>query len=133
MRTLGTTAIYKEKEYEFRIREDGTYAIYSTERRDIENGFHQINVNINRYMKIIDREELDFVFHKKTVVVYKGDEFLGSVIEGSKIMLYTDDLELKEKYNMIMRDRWEYYLYVDLWEVDEIIQKWTPLRKYHNQ
>ncbi len=131
MRTLGKSAIYKEKEYEFLDLSNGKYALISNDINDMELGFEK--VRDNRYLKSVLLEELDFIFEKDTRVIYKGDEFLGSVIHGNKIMLYTDDPDLGKKYNMIMRDRLEYYLYVDLWEVDEITQKWTPLRKYHNQ
>ncbi len=131
MRTLGKSAIYKEKEYEFLDLSNGKYALISNDINDMELGFEK--VRDNRYLKSVLLEELDFIFEKDTRVIYKGDEFLGSVIHGNKIMLYTGSRLLAEKYNMIMRDRMEYFLYVDLWEVDEITRKWTPLRKYHNQ
>lgn len=40
---------------------------------------------------------------------------------GKKVMLYTRNVPLGQKYNMIMRDKDEYYLYVELKEVDSII------------
>ena len=56
IRTLGETAIYGGKEYEFLTRSDGTCAIYSNQKKDVDNGFLQIDTN--RFMKVIDREEL---------------------------------------------------------------------------
>lgn len=42
-------------------------------------------------------------------------------------MLYTRNVLLGKKYNMTMRDKDEYYMYVNLKEVDEVIQKWKTL------
>lgn len=78
-------------------------------------------------MKSVKPEELDFIFEKNTIVKYRGDEFIGSIIENDKIMLYTRDAALGRKYNMIQRDKDEYYLYVRLKEIDEIVQQWLPL------
>lgn len=125
MRTLGKTAFYKGREYEFLNKSDGTYAIYSENSADVENGF--IKIDTDRFMKSIKLEELDFIFEKNTIVKYKGDEFIGSIIENDKIMLYTRDAALGRKYNMIMREKDEYYLYVRLKEIDEIVQQWLPL------
>ncbi|SDZ50668.1 hypothetical protein SAMN05421736_11539 [Evansella caseinilytica] len=55
---------------------------------------------------------------------YKGDVFIGSIIDGDQIMLYTRDVSLGQKHKMIMRDKDEYYLYVDLKDVNEITQIW---------
>lgn len=131
IRTLGKKALYKGQEYEFLNRSDGTYGIYSQDSRDIENGFEKIAAN--RYWKDVTLEELDFVFEKESVVIYKGDEFIASIIEKNQIMLYTRDVSLGKKYNMIMRDKDEYYLYVDLKEIDEIVERWIPLGQYNKE
>ena len=131
IRTLGKKALYKEQEYEFLHKSDGTYAIYSENSNDIEKGFEKIDTN--RYMKLVNLEDLDYIFEKNTVVVYKGDEFIGSVIDNNKIMLYTREILLGKKYNMIMRDKDEYYLYIDLKDVDEVIQKWIPDTSYNKK
>lgn len=125
MRTLGKTALYKGREYEFLNKSDGTYAIYSENSADLESGF--IKIDTDRFMKSVKPEELDFIFEKNTIVKYRGDEFIGSIIENDKIMLYTRDTALGRKYNMIQREKDEYYLYVRLKEIDEIIQQWLPL------
>lgn len=125
MRTLGKIALYKGREYEFLNKSDGTYAIYSENSADLESGF--IKIDTDRFMKSVKPEELDFIFEKNTIVKYKGDEFTGSIIENDKIMLYTRDAALGRKYNMIQRDKDEYYLYVRLKEIDEIVQQWLPL------
>lgn len=125
MRTLGKIALYKGREYEFLNKSDGTYAIYSENSADLESGF--IKIDTDRFMKSVKPEELDFIFEKNTIVKYRGDEFIGSIIENDKIMLYTRDAALGRKYNMIMRDKDEYYLYVRLKEIDEIVQQWLRL------
>lgn len=125
MRTLGKIALYKGREYEFLNKSDGTYAIYSENSADLESGF--IKIDTDRFMKSVKPEELDFIFEKNTIVKYRGDEFIGSIIENDKIMLYTRDAALGRKYNMIQRDKDEYYLYVRLKEIDEIVQQWLPL------
>lgn len=125
MRTLGKIALYKGREYEFLNKSDGTYAIYSENSADLESGF--IKIDTDRFMKSVKPEELDFIFEKNTIVKYRGDEFIGSIIENDKIMLYTRDAALGRKYNMIQRDKDEYYLYVRLKEIDAIIQQWLPL------
>ena len=130
MKTLGKVAIYKEHEYEFRQKSDGRYALYSNDSKSLEDGFMKISETEERYMKIVKLEELACVFQKETDVIYKGDTFIGSLIEGDKVMLYTRNAPLGQKYNMIMRDKDEYYLYVELKEVDSIIQKWIPCNEY---
>ena len=44
-------------------------------------------------------------------------------------MLYTRNVLLGQKYNMTMRDKDEFYKYVELKDVDCIVQKWTPCEK----
>ena len=78
---------------------------------------------------IITLDEVEGVFEKETEVIYGGDTFIGSVIQGSKIMLYTRNVLLGQKYNMTMRDKDEFYKYVELKDVDCIVQKWTPCEK----
>lgn len=46
-----------------------------------------------------------------------------------KIMLYTRNVPLGQKYNMTMRDKDEFYKYVELKDVDCMVQKWTPCEK----
>ena len=131
IKTLGKRALYKEQEYEFLNKSNGTYAIYSNHNDSLKMGFERIDTN--RYIKLINLEDLDFVFEKNTIVKYKGDEFVGSIIEENKIMLYTRNVLLGKKYNMIMRDKDEYYLYVDLKDIDEINQSWIPLKQYNKK
>ena len=131
IKTLGKRALYKEQEYEFLNKSNGAYAIYSNHNDSLEMGFERIDTN--RYIKLINLEDLDFVFEKNTIVKYKGDEFVGSIIEENKIMLYTRNVLLGKKYNMIMRDKDEYYLYVDLKDIDEINQSWIPLKQYNKK
>ena len=78
---------------------------------------------------IITLDEVEGVFEKETEVIYGGDTFIGSVIQGSKIMLYTRNVLLGQKYNMTMRDKDEFYKYVELKDVDCIVQKWTPYKE----
>lgn len=125
IKTLGKMAIYKGEMYEFLQKSDGTYAIYSSNTQELVNGFKKIDEK--RYMKLVSLEELDYVYEKNTIVIYQGDEFIGSSIEGSAIMLYTRNVLLGKKYNMTIRDKDEYYMYVNLCEVDEVIQKWKTI------
>lgn len=131
MRTLGEFAIYKGKEYQFLDFDDGNYALISEDENDMDIGFQEIRTG--RYAKDVRLEDLDFVFEKSTIVVYRGDEFIGSIIEDNQIMLYTRDTSLGKKYDMIMRDKDEYYLYVGLKDVDEIMQRWIPLKQYYSK
>ena len=123
--TLGKMAIYKGEMYEFSQKSDGTYAIYSNNALEYVDGFKKIDEK--RYMKLVSLEELDYVYEKNTIVIYQGDEFIGSAIEGSAIMLYTRNVLLGKKYNMTIRDKDEYFMYVNLCEVDEVIQKWKTI------
>lgn len=125
--TLGKMAFYKGKLYEFLRKDDGSYAIFSNNADDEKKGFEKID--INRFKKKVNFEDLDYVFEVKTSVIYHGDEFIGSIIEGNEIMLYTHDIRLGEKYNMIMRDRDAYYLYVKLDSVDEITYRWITIKE----
>lgn len=129
MRTLGEFAVYKGKEYQFLDLDDGNYSLISEDENDMDIGFQEIR--IGRYAKDVQLGDLDFVFEKNTIVVYRGDEFIGSIIEDNQIMLYTREVSLGKKYDMIMRDKDEYYLYVSLKDIDEIIQRWIPLKQYN--
>ncbi|MFD0671926.1 hypothetical protein [Cohnella sp. GCM10027633] len=129
LRTLGKFAIYNEEEYIFLARSDDSFALISFDSKDLEKGFNKTgDTNETRYIKDVQLEELSFVYHKFTEVTYQGDVFIGSIIENNTIMLYTRDVLLGKKHNMIMRDKDEYYLYVHLMEIDEINQKWKPYR-----
>jgi len=130
LRTLGKTAIYNEKEYAFIDLNDDTFALISNNNDDLKMGFVKVVNSDNRYIKYVKLEELSFVFQKNTEVTYQGDVFIGSIIENDTIMLYTRDIPLGKKHNMIMRDKDEYYLYVKLKDIDEITQKWTPCPQY---
>ncbi|AZS14027.1 hypothetical protein [Paenibacillus lutimineralis] len=130
LRTLGINAIYDEKEYEFIDLDDGTFALISNDNNDLNRGFVKVINSSNRFIKYVKLEELSFIYQKDTEVKYKGDIFIGSIIEGNQIMLYTRDVPLGKKHNMMMRDKDEYYLHVDLKEVDEIIQILKPLSQY---
>ena len=131
MKTLGKFAVYNGREYQFVDLNNGTYSLISNEQRDVHIGFE--SVRSGRYVKDVLLKDLDFVFEKNTIVKYKGDEFVGSIIEENKIMLYTRNVLLGKKYNMIMRDKDEYYLYVDLKDIDEINQSWIPLKQYNKK
>ena len=131
MKTLGKFAVYNGREYQFVDLNNGTYSLISNEQRDVHIGFE--SVQSGRYVKDVLLKDLDFVFEKNTIVKYKGDEFVGSIIEENKIMLYTRNVLLGKKYNMIMRDKDEYYLYVDLKDIDEINQSWIPLKQYNKK
>lgn len=129
MKTLGKIAIYQGTEYEFRKKTDGSYALYSDDIKSLEAGFRRISEKEEKFMKIITLDEVEGVFEKETEVIYGGDTFIGSVIQGSKIMLYTRNVLLGQKYNMTMRDKDEFYKYVELKDVDCIVQKWTPYKE----
>lgn len=131
MKILGKFAVYNGREYQFVDLNNGTYSLILNEQRDVHIGFE--SVRSGRYVKDVLLKDLDFVFEKNTIVKYKGDEFVGSIIEENKIMLYTRNVLLGKKYNMIMRDKDEYYLYVDLKDIDEINQSWIPLKQYNKK
>lgn len=128
IKTLGKKAFYKEEEYEFMKKSDGSFAIYSNDKKTLDLGFKQITHSESRFIKLVNLEDLDFIFEKDTTVIYKGDEFKGSIIEDDQIMLYTRNVPLGRKHQMIIRDKDEYYLYVNLKDVDEIIQRWIPYK-----
>lgn len=129
MKTLGKFAVYNGREYQFLDLNNGSFSLISNDENDINIGFQKIR--FGRYAKDVQLQDVEFIFEKNTIVKYKGDEFIGSIIENDKIMLYTRDTTLGKKYNMIMRDKDEYYLYVKLKEIDEIIQRWLPLEQYN--
>lgn len=127
IRTLGQMAFYEGEIYEFLRKKDGTYVIFSDNVEDEKRGFKKIDTN--RFKKVVQFKDLNYVFEMRTSVIYHGDEFIGSIIEENDIMLYTGDSSLGQKHNMIMRDKDEYYLYVKLDSVDEIIYKWKTLKE----
>jgi aspartyl aminopeptidase len=127
---LGEYAIFEGEEYEFISKTKGKTAIVSYDPRSVEKGFQQLELAPERHLKYVTLDELSFIFQRKTIVIYKGDEFVGSWIKDNQIMLFTGYHSLYEKYNMNMRDRFDYWLYVDLRDVDEIRVEWEPLPQY---
>lgn len=102
MKILGKIAIYKGTEYEFRKKTDGSYALYSDDIKSLEAGFRRISEKEEKFMKIITLDEVEGVFEKETEVIYGGDTFIGSVIQGSKIMLYTRNVLLRQSMDIIL-------------------------------
>ncbi|RIW30387.1 hypothetical protein D3H55_16750 [Bacillus salacetis] len=132
IRTLGKFALYDHKEYRFLPQSDGSFALISTNSSDLHKGFKKIGeIHENRYLKEVHLEELSLVFQKKTSVRFKGDLFIGSAVEGDEIMLYTRDVSLGKKHNMKMRDKDEYYQYINLKDIEEITQQWIPIPDYN--
>ena len=123
-------AIYKGREFEFTDSGTGKYLLASYDIRDKELGFSLTRHSTDRYVKYITLRALDFVFKRKAVVIYKGDEFWASVIEGDQIMIRSYDSEMYEKYNMEIWDRDDYFLYVNAKDVDEIRIEWIPQPQY---
>lgn len=124
-------ALYNDHEYKFLEKSDGTYALYTNDSNARELGFKKVTLAEERYMKIVNLEELTFVFEKYTEAIYKGDTFIASIIDNDQVMLYTRNVLLGKKHNMIMRDKDEYYIYVKLKNIDCMIQKWMPCKKYN--
>lgn len=128
MRTIGKFAIYNGREYTFLSRSNGSFALISFNSQDLNSGFKKIgDTDEERYIKNVKLEDLSFVYHKDTEVRYKGDIFIGSLIEDNQVMLYTRNVPLGQKHNMNIREKDEYYLYVNLNDIDELIQTWKPI------
>jgi hypothetical protein len=127
-RIFGKRAIYQNREYEFQSGENNICMLISHDPKDMEDGF--VQVDENRYIKRVRLEDLESVFEMKTVVKYKGDKFNGTVIKGNQIMLVSTDPDLYEKYNMKMFDRYDYFMEVNIDDVDSITETRTPLPKY---
>jgi hypothetical protein len=127
-RIFGERAIYQNREYEFQSGENNICMLISHDPKDMEDGF--VQVDENRYIKRVRLEELESAFDLDTAVIYKGDQFRGNVIEDDKIMLYTANEKLYEKYCMNMIDRAQYWMYVNIDDVDSITETRTPLPKY---
>ncbi|WP_113929484.1 hypothetical protein [Bacillus sp. P14.5] len=134
IRTLGKFALYDNKEYRFLPKSDGSFALLSTDPGDLHKGFKKIGeMHEDRYIKEVRLEEMSFVYQKKTSVRFKGDLFTGSTVEGDQIMLYTRDVSLGKKHNMKMRDKDEYYQFINLKDIEEITQQWVPLSQYNSK
>ena len=127
---LGNRAIYHGEECEFIYKTKGKTAVVSYNSHSVENGFQQLELAPERYLKYVTIDELSFVFERKTSVIYQGDEFIGSWVENDRIMLMSSSPEMYEKYNMNERDRYQYWLYVDLKDIDEIRVEWISLPQY---
>jgi hypothetical protein len=124
----GIRAIYLNNEYEFTPLKGGMCLLRSNNPKDIENGFVQLE---NReFVKWVHPEDLESVFELESTVIYGGDKFEGATIVDEKIALCSGSVALYKKYNMNMVDRLDYWFYVDLKDVDEIIEKRTPLPQY---
>jgi hypothetical protein len=124
----GICAIYRDREYEFTDKKNGMCLLRSYDPKELENGF--LPLGRNQFVKRVHPEDLDSVFKLESTVIYGGDKFEGATIIDEKIVLCSGSVALYKKYNMEMRDRGDYWFYVDLKDVDEIIKKRTPLPQY---
>ena len=97
MKIAGKRAIYQEKGYEFQEYK-GIYALILEDENDLEFGFEKIEEG---YRKLVTLEEVDFVFEKKSTILYQGEEFQTSIIKNNEILLSTRDRMLAKKYHMM--------------------------------
>jgi hypothetical protein len=124
----GRRAKYKNREYKFTPIKNGMCLLDSQDPKDIANGF--IQMAEGRLVKRVQLEEIESIVDLKVKVTYMGDEFDGTATNGYKISLVTDDVELYEKHHMNMRDRFDYWLEVDLKDVEKIAEIRSPRPEY---
>ena len=108
------------------------FGLFSNDPKDLEWGFSKTLDKNKKFRKNITLQELDWVFEQETTVKYQGNEFKADHIAGKYIMLNTNDKELSVKHRMEEWRHGEYRLPVDMKDVDEIVIKWTPLKKYYS-
>lgn len=129
--TVGTYAIYENREFQFEIHEDG-YWLVSDDPNVCALGFNppesQTSLcEVKRFIKNVKLHELSFVFEKNSYAYYDGLKFSVSRIVDDKIMLNFHDSKLLERYtNVIKWDRNDYFIYVPLREITRFEQEWIP-------
>ena len=130
--TVGTYAIYENREFQFEIHEDG-YWLVSDDPNVCALGFkppesQTSSCEVKRFIKKnVELRDLSFVFEKNSYAYYDGLKFSVSHIVDDKIMLNFHDSKLLDRYtDAIKWDRNDYFIYVPLSEITKIEQEWLP-------
>ncbi len=115
-----TYAIYKDKEFDAEIRDDGTVILRSNEEVDPSLGFEFYKGVV--YIKIVDKNEIKEAFKKKFLARYKGLEFNAVIENKDSVQLYTmhGDYEVLEKLEFELVEKGVYRKIINRIELDEL-------------
>ena len=95
-----TTALYKGKEYDASIGENGEITLISDNEDDVRKGF--ILYRNIKYIKQVDRKDIDGIYDIVTTANYQGYSFEVIDADGDKILLCTMKLDYRICENLRM-------------------------------
>ncbi len=115
-----TYAIYKDKEFDAEVRDDGTIILRSNEEVDPSLGFEFYKGIV--YIKIVHKNEIREIFKKRFLARYKGLEFNAIIENKDSVQLYTmhGDYEVLEKLEFELVEKGVYRKNVNRIELDEL-------------
>lgn len=119
----GKFAFMNDREYEVQVIEDDKLLLISSSRTDLDYGFAKVDEK--RYEKIVSPKEVGYVFDRETIVKYRNVEHIAPVIVGNEIKITTKDQELGVKRRMKIDENGEYYMFINLMDVQLLTQTWA--------
>ena len=119
----GKFAFMNDREYEVQVIEDDKLLLISSSRTDLDYGFTKVDEK--RYEKIVSPKEVGYVFDRETIVKYRNVEHIAPVIVGNEIKITTKDQELGVKRRMKIDENGEYYMFINLMDVQLLMQTWA--------
>lgn len=119
----GKFAFMNDREYEVQVIEDDKLLLISSSRTDLDYGFTEVDEK--RYEKIVSPKEVGYVFDRETIVKYRNVEHIAPVIVGNEIKITTKDQELGVKRSMKIDENGEYYMFINLMDVQLLTQIWA--------
>lgn len=123
VKVQGKFAFMNDREYEVQVIEDDMLLLISSSRTDLDYGFTKVDEK--RYEKIVSPKEVGYVFDRETIVKYRNVEHIAPVIVGNEIKITTKDQELGVKRRMKIDKNGEYYMFINLMDVQLLMQTWA--------
>lgn len=118
-------AIYNGKEYEVSPMGEDSYALISTDLKDLKQGFSQHFSG--KYIKNVKRDTLQELYFINTLALYRGHKFGVSAEKDDQLLIGTSDYELLEKFNLVFVDRGVYEKWVDKCDLEKIWEEKTTI------
>jgi hypothetical protein len=119
--------LYKNMEYSFFRKPDGSVNLISYESESLSNGFQKHDLIPGAFVKKLRLEDLENVYEIKTFAKYNGTEVNVTSEKDNLICIGTADASLAEKLGMDRTDKFYYEKWVpeedvELFELKESIK-----------
>ncbi len=119
-----TTAVYRGKEYDASLKEDGTITLISDDKNDKNNGFSLYKGL--RYIKNVRRNEVDELYDKNYIARYRGFDFWVHDERDNQIWIvafYNMDYRVCDSLGMKAVDKGVYGKWIDKDEAEIRLEK----------